>query len=137
MKTVIVTGANRGLGRALLSAFQEAGWFIIATARRADSIPGGNSVLPLVLDLSRYDSVASCAEQVRASGKTVDLLINNAGYNPKDSKDDGYFRSTFNIEHFSGENVADSLHINALAPVEFASKLLPVMSPEAVIVNIS
>lgn len=137
MKCVMITGANRGLGKALLDTFRTTGWSVIATARDTTALPADASIDAVSLDLSSYGSVRRCAEEIRATGKTVDLLIQNAGYNPKDSKDDSYFRSTFNIAHFSGANVADSLHINALAPMELTSNLLPVLAPEAVVVMIS
>jgi NAD(P)-dependent dehydrogenase (short-subunit alcohol dehydrogenase family) len=65
------------------------------------------------------------------------LVINNAGYNPKDSADKEYFMSTFKIERFSGDNVAKSLHINALAPTELTSQLLPYLADDAAVLNIS
>lgn len=36
MKCVMITGANRGLGKALLDTFHDAGWFVVATAQPAD-----------------------------------------------------------------------------------------------------
>ena len=137
MKTVIITGANRGLGKSLRLFFKELGWYVMATARNIDSLPNPENGMRLSLDLSDYESIQSMANTVKASGYTVDLLINNAGYNPKDSDDKDYFMSTFKIEHFSGNHVAKSLHINALAPTELTSKLLPCLAEDAVVLNIS
>lgn len=137
MKTVLITGANRGLGEALRLCFERAGWHVIATARQVGSLPESEQVTPLALDLADYQSIEALGGAVKASGYTVDLLINNAGYNPKDSADKDYFMSTFKLAHFSGANVADSLRINALAPMELTSKLLPSLTEDAVVLNIS
>lgn len=137
MKTVLITGANRGFGEALLTCFEGAGWHVLATARRPETLPTRERVTPLTLDLSNKQSIAALADAVKSAGYTVDLLINNAGYNPKDSSDKAYFMSTFKIAHFSGRNVAKSLEINALAPMELSSKLLPSLAENAVVLNIS
>ena len=137
MKNVLITGANRGLGKSMLSCFESAGWHVFATARDIDSLPARDQITRLTLDLADYQSVRAMAETVCASGQTIDVVINNAGYNPKDSADKDYFMSTFKIERFSGENIAKSLHINALAPTELTSKLLPCLADDAVVLNIS
>lgn len=72
---VLVTGANRGLGRAWASLLLQAGARkVYACARDASSVdlPG---VIPLELDITRPDQVARAAAQC----SDVTLLINNAG----------------------------------------------------------
>ena len=137
MGKVLITGANRGLGKALLDTFLDAGWTVFATARNPDALRNDAQATPVALDLSDYESVRQCAKMILATESTLDLIIHNAGYNPKDSTDDEYFRSTFRLEHFSGENVAHSLHINALAPVELTSLLLRALAADGVVVNVS
>ena len=137
MQTVVVTGANRGFGHALRRCFEEAGWHVIATARRMDALSEGRNVTRLALDLADDESLEAMAQAVKKSGRIVDLLINNAGYNPKDSSDKDYFMSTLKIAHFSGHNVERSLRINALAPTELVSKLMPALADNAVVLNIS
>jgi len=74
---------------------------------------------------------------IASSSPSIDLLINNAGFNPKDVGDSEYFDSTFRIEHFSPSAVMDSLRINALMPMKLTSSLLSVLSPDAVVLNVS
>jgi NAD(P)-dependent dehydrogenase (short-subunit alcohol dehydrogenase family) len=69
--------------------------------------------------------------------ETIDLIIHNAGYNPKDSKKPGYFESTFYIANFSAAHVAESCLINALHPIELTGKLLPRLSDDATVMAIS
>lgn len=76
---VLITGANRGLGRALVDAALAAGAAkIYAAARNPASItlPAGvTNVVPIALDLTKAEQVAAVAKQCQ----DVTLLINNAG----------------------------------------------------------
>lgn len=73
----LVTGANRGLGKALVAALLEAGAAkVYAAARQHQEIATNDSrVVPLVVDINRPEQVVAAAG--RASDVT--LLINNAG----------------------------------------------------------
>lgn len=137
-KTILITGANRGLGAAIAGAFRTAGWRVIGTARNPDTLKAAGVDAAHALNLSDPERLHAFAAAINEAGEVIDLLVNNAGFNPKDRKDDpDYFRSTFAIESFSAENVAQSMWINALAPTELVSRLLPSLSDEAVVVNIS
>lgn len=137
-KTVLITGANRGLGAALAKEAHDQGCSVIGTARDASTLLSDPFHRTYALDLSRQSSIDGVCSQLLAEGQKIDLLINNAGFNPKDRKDDpDYFQSTFTIKHFDAANVADSLWINALAPIALVSRLLPILSDEAVVLNIS
>ena len=73
----LVTGANRGLGKALVAALLEAGAAkVYAAARDEKKLPAGSSrVIPIVLDTTRPEQIAAVAERAQ----DVTLLINNAG----------------------------------------------------------
>src|SRR5262249_10935603 len=73
----LVTGANRGLGKALVSALVEAGAArVYAAARDAAKVPAaGPRVVPLTLDTTKPEQVAAAARAAR----DVTLLVNNAG----------------------------------------------------------
>jgi NAD(P)-dependent dehydrogenase (short-subunit alcohol dehydrogenase family) len=77
----LVTGANRGIGRAITDALLERGAEkVYATARDPETLEGlkhryGSRVVPLRLDVTRADQVAEVARQA----PDVDLLFNNAG----------------------------------------------------------
>lgn len=72
--TALVTGANRGLGRALAAELRSRGATVYATARNPEAVdlPG---VKALRLDVTDPESIAAAAEIAR----DVNLLINNAG----------------------------------------------------------
>jgi NAD(P)-dependent dehydrogenase (short-subunit alcohol dehydrogenase family) len=75
--TVLVTGANRGLGRRFAEALVARGATVFAAARNAESIdlPG---VIPVQLDVTDEASIAAAAAEVQAKGG-VSVVINNAG----------------------------------------------------------
>jgi NAD(P)-dependent dehydrogenase (short-subunit alcohol dehydrogenase family) len=73
----LVTGSNRGLGKALVSALLEAGAAkVYAAARDRTKVSSGDPrVVPLALDTSKRDQIAAAA----ATAADVTLLVNNAG----------------------------------------------------------
>ena len=136
--TVLVTGANRGLGAAIAAVFHDAGWHVMGTARDPGTLAKANVDSAYALDLSDIGSLEALVSAIKGTDRRIDLLINNAGFNPKDKTGDPtYFRSTFAIEEFSATNVAESMWINALMPTQLVSSLLPSLADDAVVLNIS
>lgn len=77
-KTVLVSGANRGIGKALVRALLKTkAKKIYATARDIQKLPdfGDSRVVPIALDITQRDQIAKAA----ATAADVQLLINNAG----------------------------------------------------------
>lgn len=84
-RTVLVTGAGRGIGRAAVELFADAGWRAVAgvrdvgAARAAHAARPGVHVVPL--DVTDAASVAAgVAEAERIAGGALDALVSNAGY---------------------------------------------------------
>lgn len=121
VKTVLITGGNRGLGLALVKCFATMGWNVLATARNLDTLPKDLCVA-YPLDLQQSAQLDHLVHLL--SDRKIDLLIHNAGFNPKDVKEGGFFESTFYAKHFSAQNVAECCMINALNPMELTGKLL-------------
>src|SRR5882762_3272251 len=77
-KTVLVTGANRGIGAALVSELLKQNVAkVYAGARRTESLPdfADPRVIPLPLDITQETQIQAAAKRA----KDVDLLMNNAG----------------------------------------------------------
>ncbi|MBP2385861.1 SDR family NAD(P)-dependent oxidoreductase [Paeniglutamicibacter kerguelensis] len=79
-QTWMITGANRGLGRALTLAALEAGHAVVATVRGAHSLPKHERLFVQQLDVrDRLGAFAAVAQAVARFGR-LDVLVNNAGY---------------------------------------------------------
>ena len=88
-KTALITGCNRGIGRAILEAFVKEGASIIACTRTIDdelkevynSLSGkyGIQIYPLSMDLSNQESIKQGMKEVTELKVPIDILVNNAG----------------------------------------------------------
>lgn len=83
-KSVIITGASRGIGEAAARAFAAAGARVALMARsrsEIDRIAGeiGTAALPVPCDVSDWAQMAHAFEAVQARFGRVDVLVNNAG----------------------------------------------------------
>jgi len=83
-KTVLITGASRGIGAAAAYAFAKAGANVALLARSTDDIAEiageiGDKALAIPCDVSRYFDVASAIEATARAFGGLDIVINNAG----------------------------------------------------------
>jgi NAD(P)-dependent dehydrogenase (short-subunit alcohol dehydrogenase family) len=85
-KSIFITGAASGIGRATAKLFANRGWFVGATDRDAAGLDtlrneaGANSIWTQTLDVtSKPDMEAALAAFFAASGNRLDLMFNNAG----------------------------------------------------------
>ena len=114
--TVLITGANRGIGLELARQYSEAGWQVIGTARQPDQateLANLNNARVMQLDVTDQDSVTRLANEL--SGQPIDLLINNAGILPR-------MQSVADIDIDQFEHI---LAVNSTGPVRVTQALLP------------
>ena len=88
-KTAIITGCNRGIGKATLVTFAENGADIFACAREKSvvftdlitklTVKTGVSITPIYFDLSDSEQVKTGIKTIISSKKQIDILVNNAG----------------------------------------------------------
>ncbi|HHY86673.1 MAG TPA: SDR family NAD(P)-dependent oxidoreductase [Verrucomicrobia bacterium] len=130
MKTVLITGAYRGLGFEVARQLSARGWEVILAARRKEQGAAAAARLQnasfLELDITSDDSVARAAKSV----SELDVLINNAGI-ILDGDDD--------ILKVRPELVARTIETNALGALRVSQAFLPQLfrSSAGRIVNVS
>ncbi|MDX6624541.1 MAG: hypothetical protein QOE75_2473 [Solirubrobacterales bacterium] len=81
MRSVLVTGASTGIGRATALRLDRAGWKVFAGVRREEDAQslrdeGSANLAPLLLDVTDPERIAAAAETI---GERLDGLVNNAG----------------------------------------------------------
>jgi len=94
MPSVLVTGANRGLGMEFSKQYSDDGWRVFACCRSPEKAKELNRLAQESngrlsvhsLDVSHGDSVSSLAEKLR--GETIDILLNSAGVYGDECHDD-------------------------------------------------
>jgi len=82
-KTVLITGASSGIGKATVEIFQQNGWNVVATMRSpetATDLAGQENVLLLRLDVTEPESIQAAVDAAIVKFGGIDVLVNNAGY---------------------------------------------------------
>jgi NAD(P)-dependent dehydrogenase (short-subunit alcohol dehydrogenase family) len=91
MDTVLVTGANRGIGLALTEALLDNGDTVVAGCRNPNAatdlqqlaVAHPNSLEIVVLDVTSDTTVAAAMARIRAARPRLDVIVNNAGLMPE------------------------------------------------------
>jgi NAD(P)-dependent dehydrogenase (short-subunit alcohol dehydrogenase family) len=122
MPTVLITGANRGIGLEFARQYALAGWDVIATARQSSPELDALGVTVKPLDLTDPDAVAAFSVD-----RTLDLFIANAGTsNPKDTEGAENARAWLAM-----------MMVNVIAPYQLGRKLLSTMAEAGKMIAIS
>jgi NADP-dependent 3-hydroxy acid dehydrogenase YdfG len=82
-KTIFITGASAGIGKATAQLFQQKGWNVVATMRSPDSgkdLAALPNVLVTRLDVTDEPSIATAIQAGEQRFGGIDVLVNNAGY---------------------------------------------------------
>ena len=116
MPSVLITGANRGLGLEFARQYASDGWAVVATAREVTPELDSLGVRVETLDMSDLEAVAGFGQRL----DSLDLLVANAGtYGPKSvtTREDG---ETW-LETFAVQTVGPFLLAQSLLPFERAT----------------
>lgn len=130
-KTIFITGASSGLGKATAQLFQSKGWNVIATMRKPESetaLKTLENVLVTRLDVLDISSIENAVnEGIRKFGK-IDVLLNNAGY--------GAYGP---LESFPREKIIRQFNTNVIGLLDVTKALLPHFrqNKSGIIINIS
>jgi short-subunit dehydrogenase len=141
LKSIIVTGASSGIGKATVIRLVQSGYQVFGLSRRYDQLLALSSELssynlkddqyfPAIFDITRYDKFEEVLNNIlsNSSEKTIFGLVNNAGYVEPGA-----------IEDITIENLRAQFETNLFGLVEFTKKVLPLMMQrkEGRIINVS
>ena len=134
--TVVITGANRGLGLALARVYSQRGHTVIGGCRT----PAAATELARVtghvhpLDMGDEDSIDAFVATIGT--RPVDIVINNAGIDARSLGADDDQRDVLTL---SGQHLLDEVRVNAVGPMLLARNVLPGLRQSASprIVNVS
>ncbi len=125
MATIVITGANRGIGLALTQQLSERGDTVLATCRtKSKELDASGAQIIEDVDVRENDSVERLAKAL--DGRKIDILINNAGVLTREGLDD-----------IDWDAMRFQFEINALGPIRVTKALLPNMSGGAKVAIIS
>jgi short-subunit dehydrogenase len=84
-KIFLITGASAGLGRAFAEAAVEAGHTVVGTVRREDDRVAFEAMhtrraRAVIIDVTRFDTIAPMIQKVEEEIGSIDVLVNSAGY---------------------------------------------------------
>jgi NAD(P)-dependent dehydrogenase (short-subunit alcohol dehydrogenase family) len=130
-KTVLITGASSGIGKATAQHFQAQGWNVIATMRSPQNeteLTALDHVLVTRLDVTDQASIDAAVAEGLARFGAIDALVNNAGY--------GAYGP---LEAFSIEGIRRQFDTNVIGLIATTKAVLPHMraAKSGTIVNIS
>ena len=128
--TVLITGANRGIGLALARQFSQSGYAVIGTARSPEKATELKATGARIekLDVASQDSVDALAG--RLGDTPLDILINNAGISGHDAD---------SLADLDVDQLARTLDVNTLGPLRVIQALYDnvQMGSTGVVANIS
>jgi len=132
MQTILITGVDKGIGKALMEKFLAEGFFVIGIflMNRPEEM---ENLETFQMDLSSSESIKNCVEETKKflveSEKKIDILINNAGV-----------MLDRNETILNSEKLRKSLEINLIGPADFTERMIDSMRSDengSHIINIS
>lgn len=141
-KTVLITGANHGLGLSLVKVFLENGFTVFAGVYKLNDDSQINNLkskdnLHLVnLDIADINTIKEAASLIGRFTQSIDILINNAGIIPLDETPDDK-KTIFNELDF--ESIKNAIDVNAIGALRVANVFSQFLknSDNKLLVNIS
>lgn len=130
-KTILITGASSGIGKATAIHFQQQGWNVIATMRSPEKETELNKLENVhleKLDVLDLDSIEQAIQNGISKFGRIDALLNNAGY--------GAYGP---LESFPRENIIKQFNTNVIGLMDVTKAIIPHFraNKDGVIVNIS
>ncbi len=113
-KCVLVTGANRGLGKAIAQECADQGAVVIATVRTPTVLPYADHIIDGI-DVTNNQCGAQLAQALKERDLTIDILINNAGY---------FYEPLETLDTLNFDESLKMIDICAIGPLRITSALV-------------
>ncbi|MBU1046814.1 SDR family NAD(P)-dependent oxidoreductase [Patescibacteria group bacterium] len=126
MKTVLITGVDRGIGKALVLKFLDAGYFVIGTSLNDNIDYSHENLKVFTMNLESEESISACVENIKNLDTKIDILINNAGIMADGEE------TTVIID-----KLRKNLEVNLIGTIDFTEKVLFEVNQGGHIINIS
>src|SRR3982750_2308831 len=117
MKTVVITGVSRGMGKAYAEKFLLEGWHVIGTSTSGATPIQNQNLETYKLDISNLEDKKEFIDQLIKNNKRIDILINNAGVNLSSAGE-------FKEKKLSIEILRKTLEVNVIGLIDVTEKLL-------------
>ena len=127
MRTAVITGASRGIGKATAEKFLSEGWRVIGTSTDGEGWQSEN-IEWIPLDLEDPGSVAKAAEAILSRG-SFEVLINNAGHLDE-------IESAFGDLPIKRSILEKTLEINLVGTIDFTEQLVPSLRSGSHIISV-
>ena len=114
--TVLITGANRGIGLEYARQFAAKGYRVIGTSRDPADAKELSAVASRVEPLDVTDAASVAALAARLNGVAIDILVNNAGM---------FDRKDVSVDRVDFAMMEQTLAVNTLGPLRVTQALLP------------
>jgi len=125
-KTIIVTGASRGIGHEIVKIAEKKGHKVYSISRNIKALKDYSFKYPRQVDLANEDSIDKFSSEVKNDGVKVDALINNAG---------AFLNKPF--EKISKKEFEYIFQVNVFGLSSITRKVLPIIDSKGHIVNIT
>lgn len=125
-KTIIVTGASRGIGHEIVKIAEKKGHRVYSISRNIKALKDYSFKYPRQVDLANEDSIDKFSLEVKNDGVKVDALINNAG---------AFLNKPF--EKISKKEFEYIFQVNVFGLSSITRKVLPIIDSKGHIVNIT
>ena len=125
-KTIVVTGASKGIGLEIVRFLVAQGHTVYALSRDIKALGSSEKLHPIGIDLTDEESLIKLAEQLSSNQISIDALINNAG---------SLINQSFST---TTKNDFEAIYrVNVFGLASITRLLLPIISSKGHVVNIS
>lgn len=136
MKTMLITGSNKGIGYEVARQLGRKGYEVFISGRSAERLKAaqeklrkeGVTTLTLLMDTGNQESIQEAVQQFTRTGRKLDVLINNAAISLKGDR--GLTEGASNI-------LTETINVNSFGPLWVTQAFLPMMRSPGRIIMVS